>query len=393
MLGCEPYISGNVGSGTVKEMAQWVEYMTSGGDTPMARLRRQNGRDKAWKVKYFGIGNEAWGCGGNMTPEYYSNEYRKFNTYLRDQGENHLYRIASGASDYDYNWTKVLMQNIGRQMNGISLHYYTCSGWEGPKGTATNFDNDQYYWALAKCLEIEEVIKKHKAIMDEIDPENKIGLLVDEWGTWWDEEPGTIPGHLYQQNALRDAFVAALSLNVFHKYTDRVKMTNIAQVVNVLQSMILTDQEGTGHMVLTPTYHVFEMYTPFQEATYLPLDLESEVKAVSRGYYKEKKKELDEGYRPCPLLSASAAKTQDGSIVLAITNVSLDKDQTIDFNIAGFNAKTVSGRILTSKEADDFNDFKHPNVVAPKAYQDAKLNKGVLTVKIPAKSIIVLNIK
>ena len=366
MLGCEPYISGNVGSGTVKEMAQWVEYMTSDGDTPMARLRRQNGRDKAWKVKYFGIGNEAWGCGGNMTPEYYSNEYRKFNTYLRDQGENHLYRIASGASDYDYNWTKVLMQNIGRQMNGISLHYYTCSGWEGPKGTATNFDNDQYYWALAKCLEIEEVIKKHKAIMDEIDPENKIGLLVDEWGTWWDEEPGTIPGHLYQQNALRD---------------------------NVLQSMILTDQEGKGHMVLTPTYHVFEMYTPFQEATYLPLDLESEVKAVSRGYYKEKKKDLDEGYRPCPLLSASAAKTQDGSIVLAITNVSLDKDQTIDFNIAGFNAKTVSGRILTSKEADDFNDFKHPNVVAPKAYQDAKLNKGVLTVKIPAKSIIVLNIK
>ena len=393
MLDCEPYISGNVGSGTVKEMAQWVEYMTSDGDTPMARLRRQNGRDKAWKVKYFGIGNEAWGCGGNMTPEYYSNEFRKFNTYLRDQGDNHLYRIASGASDYDYNWTKVLMDKIGFQMNGVSLHYYTCTGWNGPKGSAINFDNDQYYWALGKCLEIEEVIKKHKAIMDEIDPENKIGLLVDEWGTWWDEEPGTIPGHLYQQNALRDAFVAALSLNVFHKYTDRVKMTNIAQVVNVLQSMILTDQEGKGHMVLTPTYHVFEMYTPFQEATYLPLDLESEVKAVSRGYYKEKKKDLDEGYRPCPLLSASAAKTQDGSIVLAITNVSLDKDQTIDFNIAGFNAKTVSGRILTSKEADDFNDFKHPNVVAPKAYQDAKLNKGVLTVKIPAKSIIVLNIK
>ena len=380
MLGCEPYISGNVGSGTVKEMAQWVEYMTSDGDTPMARLRRANGRDKAWKVKYFGIGNEAWGCGGNMTPEYYSNEYRKFNTYLRNQGENRL-------------WTKVLMENIGRQMNGISLHYYTCSGWNGPKGSAINFDNDQYYWALGKCLEIEEVIKKHKAIMDEKDPEGKIGLLVDEWGTWWDEEPGTIPGHLYQQNALRDAFVAALSLNVFHKYTDRVKMANIAQVVNVLQSMILTDQEGTGHMVLTPTYHVFEMYTPFQEATYLPLDLESEIMAVSKGYYKEKKEAKDEGYRPCPMLSASAAKTTDGSLVLAITNVSLDKDQTIDFNIEGYSAKTVSGRILTSKKADDYNDFNHPDVVAPKAYNDAKLKKGVLTVMVPAKSIIVLNIK
>ena len=393
MLGCEPYISGNVGSGTVKEMAQWVEYMTSDGDTPMARLRRANGRDKAWKVKYFGIGNEAWGCGGNMSPEYYSDEFRKFNTYLRDQGGNRLYRIASGASDYDYNWTKVCMDKIGARMQGISLHYYTCTGWNGPKGSAINFDNDQYYWALGKCLEIEEVIKKYKASMVEKDPQNNIGLLVDEWGTWWDEEPGTIPGHLYQQNALRDAFVAALSLNVFHKYTDRVKMANIAQVVNVLQSMILTDQEGTGHMVLTPTYHVFQMYTPFQEATYLPVDLQSETIQCSTEYWKEKQKTSDNTTRPCPLLSASAAKTKDGSIVLAITNVSLDKDQTVDFNFAGFNAKQVSGRILTSKNVADYNDFNHPNVVAPKEYKDAKIKKGVLTMKVPAKSIVVVTLK
>ncbi len=394
MLGCEPYISGNVGSGTVKEMAQWVEYMTSDGDTPMARLRRQNGREKAWKVKYFGIGNEAWGCGGNMTPEYYSNEFRKFNTYLRDYTGNKLYRIASGASDYDYNWTKVLMENVGRQMQGISLHYYTCSGWDGSKGSATQFSNDQYYWALGKCLEIEEVIKKHKAIMDEKDPEGRIGLLVDEWGTWWDEEPGTIPGHLYQQNALRDAFVAALSLNVFHKYTDRVKMANIAQVVNVLQSMILTDQEGTGHMVLTPTYHVFEMYTPFQEATYLPLDLQTEIIAVSKAYFKEKEGAKDAGYRPCPMLSASAAKTQDGSIVLALTNVSLDKDQTVTVSLDGFKAKSVSGRILTSKKADDYNDFQHPDHVQPQAFSGAKLAKdGSLSVAMPAKSVVVLTLK
>ena len=361
MLGCEPYISGNVGSGTVKEMAQWVEYMTSDGDTPMARLRRQNGRKKAWHVKYFGIGNEAWGCGGNMTPEYYSDEFRKFNTYLRDYTGNKLYRIGSGASDYDYKWTEVLMDKIGNRMQGVSLHYYTCSGWDGPKGSATKFDNDQYYWALGKCLEIEEVIKKHKAIMDEKDPEGKVGLLVDEWGTWWDEEPGTISGHLYQ--------------------------------VNVLQSMILTDQDGTGHMVLTPTYHVFEMYTPFQEATYLPVDLESEVMSVSKAYFKEKEGAKDAGYRPCPMLSASAAKTTDGSIVLAVTNVSLDKDQTIDFTLEGYAAKTVSGRILTSKNVADFNDFQHPSVVAPTDFKDAKLKKGVLTVKIPAKSIVVLNIR
>jgi alpha-N-arabinofuranosidase len=328
-----------------------------------------------------------------MTPEYYSDEFRKFNTYLRDQGDNKLYRIASGASDYDYNWTKVLMEKIGRQMNGVSLHYYTCSGWEGKKGSAINFDNDQYYWALGKCLEIEEVIKKHKAIMDEKDPQGKVGLLVDEWGTWWDEEPGTISGHLYQQNALRDAFVAALSLNVFHKYTDRVKMANIAQVVNVLQSMILTDQEGTGHMVLTPTYHVFEMYTPFQEATFLPLDLETETIQVSKAYFKEKEGAKDAGYRPCPLLSASAAKTTDGSLILAVTNVSLDTDKTIDVKIDGYQAKTVTGRILTSKKADDYNDFQHPDVVAPKQYKDAKLKNGVLTMKVPAKSVVVLSIK
>jgi alpha-N-arabinofuranosidase len=279
-------------------------------------------------------------------------------------------------------------------MQGISLHYYTCTGWSGPKGSATKFDTDQYYWALGKCLEIEEVIKKHKAIMDQKDPKGKIGLLVDEWGTWWDEEPGTISGHLYQQNALRDAFVAALSLNVFHKYTDRVKMANIAQVVNVLQSMILTDQEGTGHMVLTPTYHVFQMYTPFMEATYLPVDLESETIQCSKEYFKVKQDAKDNSTRPCPVLSASAAKTTDGSIVLAITNVSLDKAQTIDFDLAGFKAKSVSGRILTSKNVADYNDFQHPDVVSPKEYKDAKLNKkGTLSVKIPAKSIIVLNIK
>ena len=285
------------------------------------------------------------------------------------------------------------MDKIGNRMQGVSLHYYTCSGWDGPKGSATKFDNDQYYWALGKCLEIEEVIKRHKAIMDEKDPQGQVGLLVDEWGTWWDEEPGTVSGHLFQQNALRDAFVASLSLNVFHKYTDRVKMANIAQVVNVLQAMILTDQKGTGHMVLTPTYHVFKMYTPFQEATFLPVDLPTETMQVSKAYFKEKEGAKDAGYRPCPMLSASAAKTTDGGLVLAITNVSLDKEQTIDFQLAGYQAKTVSGEILTSKKVDDYNDFQHPETVVPKAFKDAKLKQNVVTVKVPAKSIVVLSIK
>lgn len=376
MLRCEPYISGNVGSGTVKEMAQWVEYMTSDSDTPMARLRRQNGRDKAWKVKYFGIGNEAWGCGGNMTPEYYSNEFRKFNTYLRDQGNNKLFRIASGASDYDYNWTRVLMNNIGNRMQGISVHYYTVKEWSH-KGKATVFTNDEYYMTLDKCLDVDNVIAKHCAIMDESDPEKKISLMVDEWGTWWDEEPGTIAGHLYQQNSMRDAIVAALMLNVFHKYTDRVKMANIAQVVNVLQSMILTDQEGTGHMVLTPTYHVFEMYKPFQEATYLPLDLQCGHTTTIEN-------------KNVPLVSASAARTKDGYIVVALANTSLNKAQEIAIN--GVSAKDISGRILTSNDIQDFNDFEYPNKVKPNIFKETKIKKDTILVKLPSKSIVVLKL-
>ncbi len=393
MLGCEPYISGNVGSGSVEELAKWVEYMTSDGDTPMAKLRRQNGREKAWKVKYLGVGNESWGCGGNMRPEYYSDLYRRYSVYCRNYDGNKLYKIASGASDYDYNWTKVLMDRIGNRMNGVSLHYYTVTGWNGSKGSATQFDNDQYYWALGKCLEIEEVIKKHKAIMDEKDPQNRIGLLVDEWGTWWDEEPGTIRGHLYQQNALRDAFVAALSLDVFHRHTDRVKMANIAQVVNVLQSMILTDQKGTGHMVLTPTYHVFKMYAPFQEATYLPMTLACDTIKVRHNYTTPVDVNKAGGYRSLPLLSGSAAKTKDGQIVVALTNVSLDKEQTVDITLEGTTAKSVSGQLLTAKNVADFNDFEHPNRVKPVDFKQAKIKKNVLSVKMPAKSIVVMTLK
>ena len=393
MLGCEPYISGNVGSGTVEELAKWVEYMTSEDGTPMAKLRKENGREKPWKVKFLGVGNESWGCGGNMNPQYYSDLYRRYQTYCRDYDGNKLFKIASGASDYDYKWTKTLMHNAGSRMNGLSLHYYTVSGWNGSKGSATKFDDDQYYWTLGKCLEIEDVIKKHKAIMDEEDPKHRVGLMVDEWGTWWDEEPGTIAGHLYQQNALRDAFVAALSLNVFHRHTDRIQMCNIAQVVNVLQSMILTDQEGTGHMVLTPTYHVFKMYTPFQEATYLPVDLDCETIKVRHDMNKPMDESSNKGYRTLPLVSASAAKTTDGSIVLALTNVSLDKGQTIDLKLDGYAAKQVTGQVLTSKNVADFNDFENPTKVQPTDFKDAKLKKDVLTVKLPAKSIVVLNIK
>ena len=413
LLGCEPYISGNVGSGTVEEMAKWVEYMTSDGDTPMAKLRRQNGRDKAWKVKYLGVGNESWGCGGNMRPEYYSDLYRRYQTYCRNYDGNQLYKIASGASDYDYNWTRVLMDRVGNQMNGLSLHYYTCSGWDGSKGSALVYDDDEYYWTLGKCLEIEDVIKKHCDIMDEKDPQKRIGLLVDEWGTWWDEEPGTVRGHLYQQNTMRDALVAAISLNVFHRHCDRVRMANIAQIVNVLQSMILTDTKDGGHMVLTPTYHVFRMYTPFQEATYLPLDLKCNEMKVRHEMRKQMDVNKDDGFRRLPLISASAAKTKDGKTVVSLSNVSLDKAQEVA--LEGISGKSLKGSMLCTADIRAYNDFENPARVAPIEFANSKPGKDIsvptankkqplkidfgkgknskMTIQLPPKSIVVFTVE
>ncbi|KAA6344605.1 Intracellular exo-alpha-L-arabinofuranosidase 2 [termite gut metagenome] len=375
LLGCEPYISGNVGSGTVEELAKWVEYMTSDGDSPMANLRRKNGRNKAWKVKYLGVGNESWGCGGNMRPEYYADLYHRYSTYCRNYNDNRLYKVASGASDYDYDWTDVLMKNARTEMQGISLHYYTVSGWNGSKGSATKFSKDDYYWTIGKCLEIEDVIKKHIAIMDKYDPQKKVGLLVDEWGTWWDEEPGTIRGHLYQQNSLRDAFVASLTLDVFHKYTDRISMANIAQVVNVLQSMILTNAEG---MVLTPTYHVFNMYKVHQNATYLPFSLICDKVDVS-------------GNRTVPLVSATASKDKEGTIHISLSNIDADEAQEITIEISDSKATKVSGQILTSANLTDYNSFENPTAVTIKEFSGAKINKGVLTVKLPVKSIVTIS--
>lgn len=377
LLGCEPYISGNVGSGTVEELADWVQYMTSDGDTPMARLRRENGRDKPWKVKFLGIGNESWGCGGNMRPEYYSDVYRRYALYCRNYDGNQLYKIASGASDYDYNWTNVLMNNVGQLMNGLSLHYYTVSGWDGSKGSATQFSDDDYYWTIGKCLEIDSIIKRHSAIMDKTDPQKKIGLMVDEWGTWWDEEPGTVHGHLYQQNSLRDAFVAALTLNVFQSHADRVRMTNIAQVVNVLQSMILTDTIGQGRMVLTPTYHVFNMYKEFQDATALPVDVKCDSMRVRNN-------------RVVPLMSVSAARQANGAVYVSLANISLDKAQEVELSFDGTGVVNAEGQVLTAKSVEAYNDFNHPNDVKPTPFTDFKLNKHTAKANIPAKSIVVI---
>lgn len=376
MIGCEPYISGNVGSGTVEELAKWVEYMTA-ADGPMARLRAENGRTEPWKVKYLGVGNESWGCGGNMVAEYYSHLYRRYQTYCRNFGDNVLYKVASGATDYDYNWTEVLMKNVAGHTDGISLHYYTVKGWDGSKGSATDFTDDEYYNTLGKAVEIESVIRRHIAIMDSYDPENKVDLLLDEWGTWFDVEPGTNPGHLFQQNTMRDAMVASLSLNIFHKYTKRLKMANIAQIANVLQSMVLTRGDK---MVLTPTYHVFRMYNVHQEATYLPLSCSSKTFTDANG-------------RECPVVDATASRNAEGVIQVTLTNTDLDNTAEVTVTIASDSKPSVEGEILTSRDIRDCNDFDNPDMVKPSGFKDFKIKDGKIIVRMPAKSIISLSIK
>ncbi len=374
-LGAEPYISGNVGSGTVEELAKWVEYMTADKGS-MADLRAANGRKEPWKVKYLGIGNETWGCGGDMTPEYYSDVYKRYALYAREYNGNQLFKVACGANATDYNWTKVLMQNARTKMNGLSLHYYSVIDWNH-KGSATDFTADEYYDVLGKTFEIDEMLRNHISIMDTYDPAGRIALLLDEWGTWFEVEPGTNPGHLFQQNTMRDAMVAALNLNIFNNYTKRLKMANIAQIVNVLQSMVLTDGP---RMVLTPTYHVFRMFNVHQGATLVPVD------------YAAGKLEAASG-RSCPDFSASASRDASGALHLSLANPSLDRPQTVEISFDQLNARTVSGEILRADKIQAYNAFGKEPSVAPAAFKGFRQTRSGLSVTLPPASVVVLEVR
>jgi alpha-N-arabinofuranosidase len=374
-LGCEPYISGNLGSGSVEEMSKWVEYITFDGESPMSKLRKQNGREKPWKVRYWGVGNESWGCGGSMTPDFYADQYRRYATYCRNYGDNRLYRIACGASDADYGWTETLMKQAGGRMQGLSLHHYTVTKSWGDKGSATQFDEAEYFTTIQKTLFMEELLSKHSTIMDRYDPQKRVGLITDEWGTWFNVEPGTNPGFLYQQNTMRDAILAGINLNIFNAHCDRVKMTNIAQTVNVLQAVILTDNEK---MLLTPTYWVFYLYKVHHDATLLPVSL-----ACNK--YEQNGRKMD-------AVSVSASKDASGKIHITLVNIDPNKAQSIESELRGVTAKSVSGKILTAAKIDDYNTFEQPNTVLVKDFKDAKLSKGVLSVSLPSKSVVMLEI-
>lgn len=387
-LGCKTYINGNVGSGTVQEMNEWVEYMTFDGESPMANLRKQNGREKPWRVDYFGVGNENWGCGGNMTPQYYADLYRRYQTFVRNyDAENPIYKICCGANVDDYEWTEEVMKTCAYKspkhlhcfMDGLSLHYYTLpnSDWNN-KGSATDFSVTEYYKTLHKTLLMDELIKKHSSIMSKYADADKVGVIVDEWGCWYDVEPGTNPAFLYQQNTMRDAMVAAINLDIFNHHCNIVQMANIAQIVNVLASVILT--EGTD-MILTPTYYAFHMYRHHQGADLLLTNLTENTKIGTKE---------DE---QVPKVTQTASVSSDGTINLTISNVSADQSENVIVTLAGIKSFEVTESKILTGRIDEYNTFEENNVVTEKDFNGYTLNNNELGIELPPCSIVLLRIK
>lgn len=384
-IGCKTYINGNLGSGTVQEMSEWVEYMTFNGVSPMADMRTKNGHEEPWVVDYFGVGNENWGCGGNMTPEHYANEYRRYQTYVRNYNPEHpIKKVCCGANVADYFWTERVLRTafdhaewLHGFMDYLSLHYYVHpGGWE-KKGSATDFNEEVWYQTMSKALYMETLIKGHGAIMDQFDPEKKVGMCVDEWGGWYDCEPGTNPGFLYQQNTVRDALIAGITLNIFNKHSDRVKMAALAQMVNVLQAVLLTEGDK---MVKTPTYHVMHMYRHHQGAELLNSSI-CEAGEVGTGEFK------------VPKINESVSMDKEGIITITMNNLSIEAAEDIDITFADRGYRVLEAKIVTNKDMHAHNTFEAPEEVVEADFDAYKMTVEGISVKMPANSVVEIRVK
>ncbi len=375
-VGAEPYVSGNIGSAPPYEMAEWVEYMTAPIGSSLAKERAENGRKEPWNLSMFGLGNELWGCGGNMRAEYAADITRRYSTFVKTPAGQKTMKVASGASDFNTHWTDVMMERAGQFFDGIGVHYYTVpNNWEH-KGSAIGFDEEQWARTLAKTVRMDDVIVAHSKVMDKHDPEKRVALLIDEWGTWYDKDPGTHDGFLRQQNSLRDALVTSLNFDIFAKHTDRVRGANIAQMVNVLQAMMFT--EG-AKMVKTPTYHVFDLYQGYQDGIVYPVNVETPEYAKDEWSLAK--------------ISASAVRGTDGVLRIALTNVDPKASEKVSITLDGASGKAVSGRIITAARMDAHNTFEDKDAVVPKPFGGAKINGSRLMLTMPAKSVVMLEVR
>lgn len=376
-LGAEAYVSANIGSAPPSETAQWIEYMTSPSGSTLAKERAANGHPDAFRLHYLGLGNELWGCGGNMRAEYAADVTNRYAAFAKS-GSGTMLKIASGPSDEDYPWTETLMRLSGKYIDGLALHYYTRPRdkvW-ADKGPALGFPEREWATTLRNTLRMDEFIAKHAAIMDKYDPEKKKWLVVDEWGTWYDPEPGSNPGFLVQQNSVRDAVVAGLNLNIFARHADRVKMAASAQMVNVLQAMLLTDG---SRMVKTPTYWVFDLYKPWHDATTLPVEL------TSPWYHFEDV--------AVPAVSVSAVRDAAGQLHVALVNLDPGRAIPVTLTLAGMQASAATGRIVTGPAMDSHNSFDRPDVVRPMPFDGATVAGETVSATLPPMSVIVLDLR
>jgi alpha-N-arabinofuranosidase len=386
-ISADAYVSVNIGSGTPREAAEWLEYMTTAQPTSLQKERAAHGHPAPYKVSLLGLGNESWDCGGNMTPDYYLSQMKIYSRFVRNfnpeqQDKNHMLKIAVGPGGDGPRWTEwtdTIMRAYQHHtwswdIDGLSMHNYTVVKWP-PAYKSMGFGEDEYAQILKSTLEMDGLIKTHSAIMDKYDPDKKVALFVDEWGGWYAPLPGSNPGFLVQQNSMRDAILAALNLNIFARHADRVRGANIAQMVNVLQAMIITDKEK---MVLTPTYYVYKLYVPFQDATFVPVAFEAG--AYTRGDI------------TLPRVDAIAAKDTNGKLWLAVTNLDPNRPVEIETSLAGINAKSAAGETLTAPKVDSVNTFGAPNTVVPKPVS-AKVETGKLILKLEPKSVTVVRVE
>lgn len=372
LLGAEPYLAVNMNSGSVQEAVDWVQYTNhKNGVSYLTDLREKNGRDKPWRVTYWGIGNESWDCGGSMTADYYVNLYKSYATAMTSYSNTEkLFRIAVGPGWDDYTWTETVMKNIpARRIEGLSVHHYAVN-WQH-KSSAADFNEAEYISTMKKAWFMEEFISKNSQVMDEYDPEKRVALVVDEWGGWYDTDPGK--STLYQQNTIRDAMIAGATLNIFNNHAARVRMANLAQTVNVLQSVILTEGEK---MILTPTYHVMNMYKVHQDALLVPSTITNNT-----------------DFEGIPAISVSASLDSTGNLNISLCNVDHKNAKDIHIDLKGFSARSVTGKILTSAKLQDHNTFERPNQVLSTTFDGAKLSPSGLDLRIDSKAVIVLQLK
>lgn len=377
LISCEPYIAGNVGTGSPQEMKDWIEYLNLSGKSALSDLRKKNGHSTPYLVSLWGVGNESWGCGGNMQPEYYANLYKHFAAFCPDYPGSPLKKIISGANADDYHWTDVMMRDIGPEnAYGLSLHYYTFpSGHWNSRGSATSFTEQEYAHSLVEAEKIETIINRHEAIMDKYDPQKKMALMVDEWGVWNDVEPGSPKYAMYQQNPLRDALIAAYTLNIFNNHADRIRGANLAQAVNVIQSLVLTKGDK---MILTPTYWVFDLFKVHQGARLLKVEYSSP--------------EYLAGKVTVKALNISASKNAAGAIHISLVNLDPHRVIAIQTRLAGSSGKKIQGRYLSSANVTDCNTFANPDKVKLKRFNNFQQRQGTITVDIPPASVVLLTI-